>query len=268
MYRIGEFSKMSKTTIKTLRYYDEAGLLRPACTDPATGYRLYTTDQLVRLHRIQALRQVGLSIDEVRLILQGSSQEPFLQRRRAQLTRELSAGEDMLSRVEFMLTNEEDFFMNYQAIIKELPECIVYSKRMTIPSYDSYFSVIPAIGEQVSAKYPDLRCTTPEYCYVVYLDGEYRERDINLEFCEAVDQLKEDFEDIHFKKIAPVTAVSVMHKGPYAGLSQAYAFAMRWMEENGYTPTENPRESYIDGIWNKEQEADWLTELQFPIQKK
>ena len=63
MYRIGEFSKMSKTTIKTLRYYDEAGLLRPACTDPATGYRLYTTDQLVRLHRIQALRQVGLSID-------------------------------------------------------------------------------------------------------------------------------------------------------------------------------------------------------------
>ena len=145
--------------IRDRRYYDEAGLLRPACTDPATGYRLYTTDQLVRLHRIQALRQVGLSIDEVRLILQGSSQEPFLQRRRAQLTRELSADEDMLSRVEFMLTNEEDFFMNYQAIIKELPECIVYSKRMTIPSYDSYFSVIPAIGEQVSAKYPDLRCT-------------------------------------------------------------------------------------------------------------
>ena len=40
------------------------------------------------------------------------------------------------------------------------------------------------------------------------------------------------------------------------------------MEESGYTPTENPRESYIGGIWNKEQEADWLTELQFPIQKK
>lgn len=269
MYRIGEFSKMSKTTIKTLRYYDEAGLLRPACTDPQTGYRLYTTDQLVKLHRIQSLRQIGLSVDEVRLILQGSPEGPFLQRRRAQLMRELSSGEDMLSRVEFMLTsNEEDFFMNYQAIIKELPECIVYSKRLTIPNYDSYFSVIPAIGEQVSKRYPDLRCTSPEYCYVVYLDGEYRERDINLEFCEAIDQMKEDFEDIHFKQVAPVTAVSVMHKGPYSGLSEAYAFAMRWIEENGYVPTENPRESYIDGIWNKEQEADWLTELQFPIKKK
>ena len=49
MYRIGEFSKMSKTTIKTLRYYDEIGLLEPENVDDFTGYRLYTTQQLVKL---------------------------------------------------------------------------------------------------------------------------------------------------------------------------------------------------------------------------
>ncbi|HHY99593.1 MAG TPA: MerR family DNA-binding transcriptional regulator, partial [Tissierellia bacterium] len=48
MYRIGEFSKMSKTTIKTLRYYDEIGLLKPQETDKFIGYRLYTTDQLFK----------------------------------------------------------------------------------------------------------------------------------------------------------------------------------------------------------------------------
>ena len=56
LYRIGEFSKMSKTTIKTLRYYDEIGLLKPEETDKFAGYRLYTTDQLFKLHKIQSYR--------------------------------------------------------------------------------------------------------------------------------------------------------------------------------------------------------------------
>jgi effector-binding domain-containing protein len=66
----------------------------------------------------------------------------------------------------------------------------------------------------------------------------------------------------------PVTAVSIMHKGAYAGLQQAYAYAFKWIEENGYVVADAPRESYIDGIWNKEKEEDWLTELQVPIMKK
>lgn len=51
-------------------------------------------------------------------------------------------------------------------------------------------------------------------------------------------------------------------------MSKAYAFAFKWVEENGYTLVDSPRENYIDGIWNKESEKDWLTELQLPIEKK
>lgn len=158
--------------------------------------------------------------------------------------------------------------MSYVATVKELPACIVYSKRMTIPNYDAYFEVIPAIGRQIAEKYPDLKCAKPEYCFIIYLDGEYKERDINVEFCEAVTEMKPDFDHIHFKRMEPVTAVSVMHKGAYAGLQQAYAYAFKWIEENGYVVVDAPRESYIDGIWNKEKEEDWLTELQVPIMKK
>lgn len=85
--------------------------------------------------------------------------------------------------------------------------------------------------------------------------------------CEAVDKLKPDFDDITFKKIDPVTAVSVMYKGPYSELSQVYAFTFNWIEQNGYTVADSPRENFIDGIWNKEKESDWLTELQIPITK-
>jgi hypothetical protein len=48
---------------------------------------------------------------------------------------------------------------------------------------------------------------------------------------------------------------------------KAYAFALKWIEDNGYQVTEPARESYIDGIWNQETDADWLTELQFPVVK-
>lgn len=266
MYRIGEFSKMSKMTVKTLRYYDEVGLLKPEYVDEETAYRFYTTQQLVILHNIQSFRQVGLSINEIKLILTGHSVDKILEKRQQELLEELAFGKDQLSRINFILQEKkEGFFMNYQAIIKELPECIVYYKKMTIPSYDSYFQLIPAIGEEIAKANPDLKCRIPEYCFIVYLDGEYKEKDINVEFCEAVDKFGNEVGDIKFKNIESVTAVSVMHKGAYGNLSKAYAYAFKWIEENGYTIVSHPRESYIDGIWNKENEEDWLTELQIPI---
>jgi DNA-binding transcriptional MerR regulator len=266
MFRIGEFSKMGKTTIKTLRYYDEIGLLQPEKIDKFTSHRYYSTEQLFRLHRIQELRQIGLSINEISLILSGHDCEPLLLKRKTEIVSKLAEGQSQLSRLEFILQGENA--MNYSATIKELPECIVYSKKMTVPNYDAYFEVIPEIGEIIKEKYPDLKCAVPEYCFIVYLDGEYKEKDINIEFSEAVDKVYPDFDDFKFKIIKAVTAVSVMHKGAYADLGEAYAYVFKWIEENGYVASDNPRESYIDGIWNKEDEADWLTEIQIPIVQK
>lgn len=260
---------MSKTSIKALRYYDEIGLLKPETTDDFTGYRFYTTNQLFRLHKIQALRQIGMSIDNIKLIMSGNNKRKILECRKTELIEEIFEKQNQLSRLEFILNGkEEEMFMNYVAVIKDLPECIVYSKKMVVPNYSAYFNLIPAIGKQLTDKYPDLKCTMPEYCFIVYLDGEYKEVDINIEFCESIDRMKPDFDDIKFKKIESVTAVTVMHKGAYDDLPKAYAFIYQWIEQNDYIPADSPRESYIDGIWNKENVNDWLTEIQIPITKK
>lgn len=271
MFRIGEFSKMSKTTVKTLRYYDKKDLLKPEAIDKFTNYRLYTTDQLVKLHKIQELRQIGISINEISLIMLGHDIEPVLQKRKSELVSELAQGQNQLSRIEFILQGEKS--MNYSATIKELPECIVYSKKITLQNYDpsnysAYFEIIPEIGKTVTRKYPALKCAVPEYCFIIYPDREHKDRDITIEFCEAVDKLYSDFDDITFKKIKACSAVSVMHKGAYSELAKAYAYACKWIEENGYTVADDPRENYIDGIWNKENEDDWLTEIQIPIVKR
>jgi effector-binding domain-containing protein len=140
---------------------------------------------------------------------------------------------------------------------------------MTVESYDSYFDVIPALGEATTSINPELRCVDdPPYCFIMYLDGEYRERDIDIEFFEAVtDRGNGKLPDgVEFKIVEAVPhAACVLHKGPYSTLPQAYAAVYKWIEDNDYLAAASPRESYIDGIWNKSDPQDWLTELQVPV---
>lgn len=269
MYKIGLFSQIGKTTVKTLHYYDEIGLLKPEMIDEENGYRYYSTDQLFKLHKIMSLRQIGFSIEEIISIIDGHNIDEILIQRKKEIEDNLLNTKEQLSRINhYILKIREEKEMNYSAVLKELPECIVYSKRMVIPSYNSYFQLIPAIGEEVKRANPNLKCAIPEYCFIVYHDGEYKEKDIDVEYCEAVTEFGKEIGSIKFKKNPNTMAVTVMHKGPYRDLGKAYAYVFKWIDDNGYKITDKPRESYIDGIWNKENENDWLTEIQVPVIKK
>ena len=158
--------------------------------------------------------------------------------------------------------------MDYQATIKELPSCAVFSKVMTVPDYSAYFEVVPALGRAVKAANPDLKCATPEYCFIEYLDGEYKEHDITMKYSEAVESFGVETDGIVFEEVPAATVVSVMHCGSYADLPSAYAFAMEWVEQNGYRVAGLFRESYIEGVWSGATESDWLTEIQVPVEKK
>ncbi|MCI6188471.1 MAG: MerR family transcriptional regulator [Clostridium sp.] len=269
MYRIGLFSKYCSTSIKTLRYYDEVGLLKPKFIDEENGYRYYTTEQLFKFHSIQSYRQIGLSIDEIRLILDGGeSDKKIIENRKKELIDEKKSIEEQLLRIKFLEEGKDDeTYMNYHAVVKELPECIVYSKKLTISCYDDLFNVIPKIGETMLKANPEIKCTEPAYCYIQSLDGEYKEKDINIEFCEAVDRFGNCVDGIEFKKIESVTGVSVMHKGSYKEFGLAYAYLFNWIEKNNYVVLDSPREMYIDGVWNKDSEDEWLTEIQVPVKK-
>ena len=82
MFKIGDFSKMSKVTIKALRYYEKEGLLKPVYVDLNTGYRYYETSQLVEISKIISLRQIGLSIKDIKNIIDGYDMENILNKRK------------------------------------------------------------------------------------------------------------------------------------------------------------------------------------------
>lgn len=270
MYRIGQFSRFSRVTVKALRFYEAEGLLEPYWTDPTTGYRYYSSDQLPRAHRILALRQCGFSIPEIRQVFEGGHIGALFEARRRDLEAQVAEASAQLASINHYLDNlGEEENMAYEVVVKELPRCLVYGKRMKVDSYDSYFTEIPRIGAEMTAVNPGLRCVEdPPYCFIVYHDGEYRDHDIDIEFCEAVTDRGNGAETdtIKFKVVDRVPrAACVLHKGPYSALAFAYKAVYEWIEANGFTPSENPRESYIDGIWNKKSDRDWLTEVQVPL---
>ena len=71
MFSIGEFARLGAVSIRTLRHYDEIGLLPPAEVDPVTGYRFYSAKQLRQLNRIVALKDLGLTLGQIRQLLDG-----------------------------------------------------------------------------------------------------------------------------------------------------------------------------------------------------
>lgn len=109
-------------------------------------------------------------------------------------------------------------------------------------------------------------CAQPEYCFTHYLEPGYKEEDILVEICQSVTEKKQDSGQITFKVFLKVSkAACIFYKGSYNTLHKSYAMLLQYIEENGYEICGSIRESYIEGVWNKESEQEWLTEIQIPV---
>lgn len=263
MLKIGEFSKLSHLTIKALRFYEKEGLLIPATIDKWTGYRLYETYQLEDAAKIKSYRQLDLSIDEIKTILAEKDAKEVFRKKAIALQKEKEKIDVRLSIINHILEDEE---MKYQVTVKEIPEAIVYYSEVRLPKYSDMMHYIPAIGEECMKLNPNLKCAEPPYEFCEYLDEEHKDTDVLIRHNEAVCEFGNENENIKFRKIPATKVLSIFHKGPYDKIGEAYAFIMKYAEDNGYKVSGLSRESYIDGIWNKESVDDWLTEIQLPIE--
>lgn len=264
MYKIGEFSILAKTTIKTLRYYEKEKILVPAYIDPETNYRYYQTSQLIELARIISFRQIGFRIDEIKSILNGANLKCLLKEKKKELKEEMKIQKTQLLKINYLLEGKE---MNYEVIMKKLPEYTVYYKEGKIKDFSEITDFILTSAKECMSANQNIKCKSPDYCYVNYLDSEFKQKDLKIRYAQAVETEGVSTENIKFTKLEPVEAVCIYHKGSYENLPTAYHFIMKYIEENHYQIVESPRERYIDGMWNKEQEEDWLTEIQVPVEK-
>ena len=262
MLKIGEFSRLSHTTVKALRFYEKEDLLIPASVDEWTGYRLYESSQLETAAKIKAFRQLGLSIDEIKSIFSGEDVMKILSAKEENLQKLRQKTELQLSIIKFFMEEKE---MKYQVTLKEIPEMIVYSSETELAGFEDAMQWIPAVGEECLRLNPGIKCAEPPYEYCEYLDGEYRETNIRIRHNEAVTAFGNENEHISFRTLPAERVLSIYHKGAYDTIGEAYAFIVEYAEKNGYEIAGLARECYIDGIWNKESVNNWLTEVQLPV---
>ncbi|MGN1094315.1 MAG: MerR family transcriptional regulator [Candidatus Neoclostridium sp.] len=263
MYRIGEFSVISKTTVKALRYYEKEGLLAPRNVDKFTGYRYYDAEQLSAVNQIVNLRAAGVSIKDIKRVLGGESLQTVLNERKAQIAEEKVLCERQLLKINQLLKEQS---MEQKIIVKQIPSYTVYYKEGRIDDFSQIADFVLSAGQECAAANPTLKCIEPGYCYVEYTDGEYKESDMGLRYTEAVERKGTDTENIKFTSVPEIKAVCLYHHGSYANLRQSYLKLIDYIEKNSLKVVGLPRECYIDGCWNKDNENDYLTEIQFPVE--
>lgn len=141
MLKIGEFSKLSRVSIRMLRHYDEIGLLKPAEIDRFTDYRYYREDQLPTAGRIAALKDMGFSLADIIRILEvyddREKLEEFFSARQAELealSKDTAYKLTLLDAARKRLRKEED--MSYNVTLKTIPERYASTIRMTISRYE------------------------------------------------------------------------------------------------------------------------------------
>ena len=267
--KIGEFSRLMQVTVKTLRHYEQKGLLIPDEVDEWTGYRYYNISQMLRLNSIRQLQQLGFTLDEIKNLFDDESHIPSVE----QLTEKIEETERQLkllitrrNQLLELIDSRKKIKTMEKFSIESLPEIIVASHREIISDYSALgmlcYTVIGPEMQRLGCK-----CPPPGYCFTIEHNKEYTPTDIDIEYCEQVEEMGNDSNIIQFKKLPSVPkALCMKHYGPYERFYESFTKAFAYMDEHGYEIADKPRTCYIDGIWNQEDPEKWLSIIQIPIE--
>jgi DNA-binding transcriptional MerR regulator len=281
MFKIGEFSRFSRVSVKMLRHYDEIGLLEPARVDPFTNYRYYSAAQLPRLNRIVALKDLGFSLEQIGTLLdEDLSTEQIrgmLKLRQAEIRQQLRREETKLVQVEARLAqiDQAEKMVSYDVVLRAIDSHMTATIRQTIgpqsPTVTHLFEELEAyVGRyQARASRPPL---------LLYHDAEYQEEAQDVEVVvPVVAPLPSNGRIVVRQLEGHETMACLVHSGGYGNLPQAFSALLSWIETNEYDIVGPTREVYYrfgadqDGYelpdaYLAHTAAEFVTELQIPVE--
>lgn len=243
MYQIGEFSQITRFTVKALRYYDQEGILTPSGRSES-GYRLYSQEDFQTAQRIALLRESGFSIAELREALPQCQDDGdlrcFLEQKQEQLTREIRKKRAAVRDIDRRLTTLERSYQHmneYTVSIREFPAVRVASVRTRAPYAQT--------SGNFSALYKAVKGGGAGMPFNLYYDGEHADP-ADMESCVP---LKPGFTPtgVEVRELPAVRAVCTLHVGPYQELNLAYKALLDYAEREGLELALPSREYYQKG---------------------
>jgi DNA-binding transcriptional MerR regulator len=276
MFRIGDFARLSRVSVKMLRHYADLGLLPPAWVDPVTDYRYYSADQLPRLNRILAFKELGFSLAQVaRLLdaeLSAEQLRMLLLARRSELEQHLEAGRARLNSVEQRLTllERDGGPSSYEVVLRAVAPEAVASIRARLDAPDR----VERLFDEVETWATRRRCRAPQPPLMLYHD----ERDEpEVEVAVPVLGAPRSSGTVTVYELPPIDSMAcVVHTGSYATLVYALEALYRWCEAHDRVAIGPLRERYlrfgaagtdvrVPPAFLTDFDAEFVTELQLPV---
>jgi len=271
MIRIGDFSKLSRVPVKTLRYYNEVGLFQPVEVDAITGYRLYEYSQLSTLNRILALKDLGFSLEEIGRLLDGDLSleqlKGMLKLRETEARHRVQEEAERLERIRTRLKQieQENFMSKYDVVIKSVDEFKIASVRDVVPLPSEQGSLWRELEGYLAMN----RIRSVGTCFALYHDEEYKERDWDIEVCEPLAGELDESARVKVRTLPAVESMAcTVHNGPFATIDEAYNAVVKWINDNGYRIVGPSRELNIKPAkGGSQQDPKTVTEIQYPVEK-
>ncbi|GHO42747.1 MerR family transcriptional regulator [Ktedonospora formicarum] len=275
MFKISDFSRLSQVSMRTLRYYDEIGLLKPVQVDPLTGYRYYSIDQLPRLNRILAFKDLGFELSQIVQLLDEevppAQIRGMLRLKQVELQQRVQAEQERLERVESRLRQIEtdDARLTHEVTIKKVKPQIVASSRKIVANMVQ--------RNQLANEMLDFlqRHGVKQVDHLLYIehDGGYHEDDTGaVEIAVPVNSssvgniVELSGGQITIRELPGVnTLATLLHHGNPSTMMETYQALGMWLQINDYTITGHCRKICLQRDGDLESH---LTEIQFPIEKR
>jgi DNA-binding transcriptional MerR regulator len=276
MFKIGEFSQIARVSGRLLRYYDSIGLLRPERIDPESGYRYYSAGQLPRLNRILALKDLGLSLDQIAKLVDDkiSAEEirGMLLLKKAEIEQSLHEEATRLRHIESRLqqVDQQGSLADYDVVVKSAPASPFLSVRNTF----AHFGEAIAMVQEVARVVPAQVAAQARENMVVVAHSDFEEENLDLEIGFRLTQeikkrikLPGRLELASCELPAVATLATLARSGPAYQSHLATGALGVWMEANGYHICGPCREVFLEAPFQKPGQEDVVIEIQFPVTK-
>jgi DNA-binding transcriptional MerR regulator len=264
MYKIGEFSKITGFSVKTLRYYDEEQILSPSYRKQENSYRYYNEDDYSKAEFIKLLRELNFTISEMKDVLSiyknKSDLAYILEEKKSMINEKIAQEKALLKKIDLYINpnyKEEDI-TNYEIQIKRIPSILVSSIRFQ----GNYSNV----GIYISELYKSIKGNANGTPFNCYYDEGYKET-ADIEICIPTKK-KICTSTITSKELPQVRVISTIHYGPYTKINKAYKAVIDYANENGLNCLIPSREVYIKGpgMIFKGNPNNYITEILVPIE--
>ena len=250
MLKIGDFSKLSRVSIKALRLYDRLGLLKPAKVDRFNGYRYYLAEQITQLNRILDLKHLGFSLEQISQLIEQKITpiqiEGMLRLKQAEIKQSLAIEKLRLDRLETRLKQlqQEKNMSDYQVILKKIDPIRVISVREILSNYQEVGKLFEYLTNYLFSQ----GIKKYDCCAAIWHDREYKENDVDGEAILSVEEPITGNDKIEVYNLPGYeTMACVVHKGSYQTLNIAYQAILDWIERESYQILDSNREVYLYG---------------------